>query len=57
MPRLNKNGKRSSNLDPYRDRIGDMINTHNLSAIRILEEIRKQGYDGGYTILREYFPK
>lgn len=54
MPRLHNNGKRSSKLDPYRDRIRDMIDKHNLSAIRILEEIRKQGYDGGYTILKDY---
>ena len=54
MPRLHNNGKRSSKLDPYRDRIRDMIDSHNLSAIRILEEIRKQGYDGGYTILKDY---
>lgn len=31
-----------------------MIDKHNLSAIRILEEIRKVGYDGGYTILKDY---
>ena len=54
LPRLHNNGKRSSKLDPYRDGIRDMIDRHNLSAIRILEEIRKQGYDGGYTILKEY---
>ena len=32
----------------------NMIDKHNLSAIRILEEIRKVGYDGGYTILKDY---
>jgi transposase len=46
--------QRTSKLDPYRDRIRDMIDKHNLSAIRILEEIRKVGYDGGYTILKDY---
>ena len=46
--------RKTSKLDPYRDRIRDMIDKHNLSAIRILEEIRKQGYDGGYTILKDY---
>ena len=46
--------KRGSKLDPYRDRIRELINQHNLSSVRILEEIRKIGYDGGYTILKDY---
>jgi transposase len=46
--------KRGSKLDPYRDRIRELINQHNLSSVRILEEIRKIGYNGGYTILKEY---
>ena len=54
IPRLHNIGKRSSKLDPYRDSIKDMIDRHNLSAIRILEEIRRLGYDGGYTILKDY---
>ena len=54
IPRLHNNGNRTSKLDPYRDSIRAMIDKHNLSAIRILEEIRKLGYEGGYTILKEY---
>ena len=46
--------KKGSKLDPYRDRIRALIDEHNLSAVRILEEIRKMGYHGGYTILKEY---
>ena len=46
--------KRGSKLDPYRDRIRELINQHDLSSVRILEEIRKIGYNGGYTILKEY---
>jgi transposase len=46
--------KRGSKLDPYRDRIRELIHQHNLSSVRILEEIRKIGYNGGYTILKEY---
>ena len=34
--------------------IGELINKHNLSSVRILEEIRKIGYNGGYTILKDY---
>ena len=46
--------KRSSKLDPYRDTVKAIIDRGNLSAVRILEEIRKKGYMGGYTILKEY---
>ncbi|MCL4451321.1 MAG: IS21 family transposase [Candidatus Thermoplasmatota archaeon] len=49
-----KRKRKGSKLDPYRDRIHALIDEHNLSAVRILEEIRKLGYNGGYTILKEY---
>ena len=32
--------KRGSKLDPYREKIRALIDDHNLSAVRILEEIR-----------------
>ena len=41
-------------LDPYKDYIKDRVAKHDLMATRILREIRKQGYRGGYTILQEY---
>jgi predicted transcriptional regulator len=34
--------KRGSKLDPYREKIRALIDEHNLSAVRILEEIRGQ---------------
>jgi transposase len=46
--------KRGSKLDPYRDRIRELIEKNNLSAVRIMEEIRKLGYYGCNTILKEY---
>lgn len=46
--------KRGSKLDPYREKVKEFIGKYNLSSIRILEEIRKLGYDGGYTILKDY---
>ncbi len=46
--------KKASKLDPYRDTVKELIERDNLSAVRILEEIRKKGYNGGYTILKEY---
>ncbi|WMT44422.1 MAG: IS21 family transposase [Cuniculiplasma divulgatum] len=53
-PKNKQNRKRGSKLDPYREKIRALIDEHNLSAVRILEEIRKIGYNGGYTILKEY---
>ena len=53
-PKGKQNRKRGTKLDPYREKIRALIDEHNLSAVRILEEIRKMGYHGGYTILKEY---
>ena len=46
--------KRKSKLDPVRPIIKMLIDKYNLSAVRILEEIRKWGYTGSMTILKEY---
>ena len=39
-PKGKRNRKKGSKLDPYRDRIRALIDEHNLSAVRIFEEIR-----------------
>lgn len=45
---------RSSKLDTFQTHIARLLERYpNLSVIRIFEELKKQGYDGGYTILRE----
>ncbi len=46
--------KRKSKLDPVRPIIKMLIDKYNLSAVRIMEEIRKWGYQGSSTILKEY---
>ena len=46
---VRKRKKRGSKLDPDREKIRALIDEHNLSSIRILEEIRKSWYNGGYT--------
>jgi transposase len=45
---------RTSKLDPYKEKIGDLLTHHaGLSADRIHEEIKKLGYPGGITILKD----
>lgn len=46
--------KRKSKLDPVKPIMKLLIDKYNLSAVRILEEIRKWGYDGSYTISKDY---
>lgn len=44
-----------SKLDPYKDYIHKRLDVYpKISAKRLLREIRAEGYDGGYTILKDY---
>lgn len=46
---------RTSKLDGYREKIGELLDQYSdLSAVRIHEEIKKLGYPGGISILRDY---
>ena len=46
---------RTSKLDGYKEKIGEILDHYSdLSAIRIHEEIKKLGYPGGISILRDY---
>ena len=45
---------RLSKLNPYKAKIGLLVREQNLSAVRVLEEIQELGYDGKYTILKDY---
>jgi len=47
---------RNSILDPYKDYIKQRLDRYDLTATRILRDIKEQGYPGSYTILR-YFVK
>ena len=49
-----KKQNRKSKLDLYREEIRSLMDDHNLSVVRILVEIRKTGYNGGYTTLKDY---
>ena len=49
-----KKKNKGSKLGPYREKVRALIVEHNLSVVRILEKIHKIGYNGGYTILKEF---
>ncbi len=52
-----KSTKRSSKLDPFKSSILQMLETHPYSAIQILQRIREEGFDGRYTIVKDYVRK
>ncbi|HAJ3957523.1 TPA: IS21 family transposase, partial [Escherichia coli] len=49
-----KRKQRPSKLDPYKDYIRQRMDEGCFNAVVILDEIRKQGYTGGDTILRDF---
>ncbi|MGH8312034.1 MAG: IS21 family transposase [Gammaproteobacteria bacterium] len=45
---------RGSAVDAYEEAIGGFLNRYpNMTAVRLLEELRALGYQGGYTVLRQ----
>jgi transposase len=45
---------RASMLEPYRDYVRDRFERYQLSAVRLIEEIRPMGYTGSLSTLRRY---
>ena len=53
LPRPRKNS--SSKLDGFKDTIQELLNRYpEMTVTRMRQELRRQGFTGGYTILREY---
>lgn len=45
---------RGSLIDPYEAKLRDYLARYpNISVVRLLEELRRHGYSGGYTVLRQ----
>lgn len=49
--------QRKSLLDPFKDSIVRMLETHPYSAAQILQRIREDGFTGAYTIVKDYVRK
>lgn len=50
-----KQSKRSSKLDPFKDRIIALLERHPYTAQQLVQQLRSQGDTGGYTILKTLF--
>ena len=55
QPRLP--GHRPSKLDPYKSDILGMLERHPFTARQIYQKIREEGFDGKYTIVKDYVRK
>lgn len=49
-----KRNPRSSKLDAFKPVIRELVVKKDLTAVRVLREIRALGYQGGYSVLKEY---
>ena len=41
-------------LDPYEERIRQLLASHNYTATQLFQMIKKEGYTGGYTVVKKY---
>jgi transposase len=46
--------KRASRLDPHKGTIVRLLQRHDYSATQILRQLREAGYEGGFTILKDF---
>jgi transposase len=45
---------RTSRLDPFKAQIVRLLETHPYSAQQIFQRLREEGFEGGFTILKDY---
>ena len=48
---------RSSRLDPFKAHIVRLLESHPYSAQQIYQRLREEGFDGGFTIVKDYVRK
>ena len=49
--------QRASKLDPYKAQILQWLESHDYSAQQIFQRLQEDGFDGGYSIVKEYVRK
>ena len=45
---------RASKLDPFKSQIRQWLETHPYSAQQVFQRLREDGFDGGYSIVKDY---
>ena len=45
---------RTSILDPFKDGITAMLEHHDYSAVQVFQELRRRGYQGGYSLVKDH---
>lgn len=55
--RMRRSADRSSKLDPFKDQILQMLEKYPYTAAQIFLRIKDNGFDGGYTIVKDYVRK
>ena len=53
-PKYSLRGRKPSVLDPYKEYINARLAEYDVSARRILEEVKERGYQGGYGVVKRY---
>ena len=53
-PEYRLTGPKPSKLDPYKAQIDQWLEEAPYSAVRILEKLKEQGFEGRYSIVKEY---
>lgn len=49
-----KTAVRTSKLDPYKDSLVRLLEKHDYTGRQLLQRLREDGYQGGYSILKDY---
>ncbi|MCK5354059.1 MAG: IS21 family transposase [Methyloprofundus sp.] len=55
--RQRKKGEASSKLDSYKEAIVSLIEKHPYTATQIYQRIQEEGYQGGYSLVKQYVRK